>query len=150
MKIYIAAPYTRKAEMTVYAETLRARGIEVTSSWLDEPHEPTIQMPDLPHENHLQYALNDIQDILDADAMIFFTDPTKTIVRAGRHVEFGMVLFWNALCPDLPMPIFVVGLEFENIFHHCPNVRHYEDWDLTLDAVCRFAVEFRDDGSAGI
>ena len=146
MKIYLAAPYSRKDEMRSYAAELRARGIDVTSSWLEEPH----KLHELSHAEHQQYALNDIRDVMDAEAMIFFTDPTKTILRAGRHVEFGMVLFWNALCPDSPMPIFVVGMDFENIFHHCPNVYHFEDWELAVDAIHQYAALHDEEECAGL
>lgn len=142
MNVYIAAPYSKKDEMSVYAAKLRERGIGVTSSWLEEPHKPTVQMSDLTHEQHQQYALNDLRDVMDADAMIFFTDPTKTILRAGRHVEFGMVLAINHILPDDPFPIFVVGMEFENIFHHMPNVYHFQEWELALEAIDRFAFSY--------
>lgn len=150
MKVYIAAPYSRKEEMNVYAAKLRELGIEVTSRWLNEPHKSSIQMPDLTHEQHLEYAMQDVNDIMDSDAMVFFTDPTKTILRAGRHVEFGMVLALNHMLTEDPLPIFVVGLEFENIFHHMPNVSHFQEWDLALDAVCRFAIKFDHDMAAGL
>lgn len=127
MKVYLAAPYSAKDQITQYAAQLKDLGVGVTSSWLDEPHKPTTQMHELTHEEHLVYAEQDVLDVCAADAMVFFTDPTKTIVRAGRHVEFGMVVILNKLRG--PMPIYVIGPEYENIFHHLPNVRHFENWE---------------------
>lgn len=133
MKVYLAAPYPMKDQINEYAAQLRALGIIVTSSWLDEPHKPTTQMHELTHEEHLVYAEQDVLDVFAADAMMFFTDPTKTIVRAGRHVEFGMVIAINKLRGE--MPIFVVGTEYENIFHHLPNVHHFATWEDAILAV---------------
>lgn len=140
MKVYIAAPYLKKEEMKVYAAKLRDLGIGVTSGWLDEPDKPAMGPQDLINTQNREYAMRDVQDVMDADAMIFFTDPTKTILRAGRHVEFGMILAINAMSQDEDtMPIFVVGLEFENIFHHMPEVHHFQEWELALEAIRRFA-----------
>ena len=78
-------------------------------------------MHELSPEEHEHYALNDVDDVCAADAMVFFTDPTKTITRGGRHVEFGMAVI-------LETPILVVG-DHENIFHHLPGVSHYKNWE---------------------
>jgi len=122
MKVYLAAPYSRKDEIKGYAEELRAGGVTVTSSWLEEPHTPTTQMQDLTHEEHLKYAVQDVKDVHAAKLLVFFTDPTGTIVRGGRHVEFGIAL-------ERRMPIFVIGEQRENIFHHMPGVMHFESWE---------------------
>ena len=126
MKIYLAAPYSRKDEINKYAAELRAGRIEVTSSWLDEPHKPTTQMHELTHEEHQQYAVQDVKDVQAANILVFFTDPTKAIIRAGRHVEFGIAV-------QRGIPIYVVGEERENIFHHLPKVVHFKQWDKLRD-----------------
>lgn len=132
MRVYIAAPYSMKDTIIREAEELRLYGIEVTSSWLEEPHKPSTQMHELTHEEHQVYALRDVQDIVNADILVFHTDPTKSIIRAGRHVEFGIAL---ALGLTRCMPIFVVGQERENIFHHMPQVAHYASWREVRDAL---------------
>jgi nucleoside 2-deoxyribosyltransferase len=121
LSIYLAAPYGRKHDMQKYAEELKEIGIVCTSSWLAEPHSPAIEMHELSHEEHQTYAQNDVLDVMAADAMVFFTDPTKTITRAGRHVEFGIAI---ARC----MVVYVIG-EPENIFHHLANVYHFATWE---------------------
>jgi nucleoside 2-deoxyribosyltransferase len=123
MRVYLAAPYVKKDQINEYAAELRAGGIEVTASWLDEPHKPTTQMQELTHEEHQKYAIQDVKDVQAADILIFFTDPTKTIIRAGRHVEFGIAIHRR-------IPIYVVGEERENIFHHLPKVVHFKEWPL--------------------
>jgi len=121
MKVYLAAPYQQKDHINIYAAQLRAGGVEVTSSWLDETHKPTVQMNELTPAEHLQYAVRDVKDIRQAKIFVLFTDPTKSIFRAGRHVEFGIAV-------ERKMPIYVVGKEYENIFHHLPNVIHFKEW----------------------
>jgi hypothetical protein len=127
MKVYLAAPYATKELMQERAEELRHLGIEVTSSWIDEPHKPSTQMHELTHEEHQQYALRDVEDVIAADVLVFHVDPTGKIVRAGRHVEFGMAVLINQLIRG--MPILVVGDAHENIFHHLPYVTHYATWE---------------------
>ena len=121
LRVYLAAPYRRKEEMRDYAIELRSLGIEVTSRWLDEPDKPTVQIPEVEPTILSVYAEHDVDDVITADVLVFFTDPSKQIIRAGRHVEFGMALALN-------IPILVVGLEHENIFHFLPEVQHFESW----------------------
>ena len=125
MKVYIAAPYSLKDTIRAEADELVALGIGVTCSWVHEPHNPSTQMADLTHEQHQQYALQDVDDVCAADVLVFHTDPTKTIVRGGRHVEFGMAVILGRIRST---PIVVVGEERENIFHHLPQVVHVETW----------------------
>ena len=87
-------------------------------------------MHELPHEDHQVYALRDIEDVRAADILVLFTDPTKTIFRAGRHVEFGMAII-------LGIPILVVGGEYENIFHHLPQVIHFSTWEKVKTHLCK-------------
>lgn len=120
MRVYLASPYSQKEQMHHYAAELRTNDIIVTSSWLDEPHAPETQMQDLTPDQHRTYALQDIKDVQAADILVFFTDKTKTIVRGGRHVEFGIAV-------QRRIPIYVIG-DFENIFHYVPRVIHFTKW----------------------
>ncbi len=98
----------------------------MTSRWLEETYAPTVQLVDVPIEDNQKFCTQDIEDVLAADVMVFFTDPTKTITRAGRHVEFGIAV---GLGLSRPFPIFVVGQEYENIFHYLGQVQHFNDWE---------------------
>ena len=127
MKVYLAGPYQWKDQIIGYANAARAVGIEITSFWLEEPHDSKIQLKDLPEEEHTAYALRDLRDIDAADALVLFAvPPTDTpIPRAGRHVEFGYALAQG-------LEIFVVGGK-ENIFHYLPWVKHVETWADALE-----------------
>jgi len=139
MKIYLAAPYSMKDLVSARAQELREMGITVTSSWLKEPHAPNTQMQDLTHEEHQAYALQDVADVATADCIIFHTDPTKTIVRAGRHVEFGIAVGIGFLVRE--MPILVMGEDYENIFHHLPQARHFATWEEVKAALPSVALK---------
>lgn len=130
LKVYLAAPYVMKNEIIQRALELRAAGVTVTSSWLNEPHKPTTQMHELTHEEHQTYAIQDVNDVWAADVLVFQTDPTKTLIRAGRHVEFGIAI---GIARTRPMPIFVIGDDRENIFHHLPQVTHFSSWGPLRD-----------------
>lgn len=127
MKIYLAGPYQHKDKIINYANAARAVGIEITSSWLEEPHDSKIELKDLTEEQHATYALRDLRDIDVADALVLFAvPPTDTpIPRAGRHVEFGYALAQG-------LEIVVVGGK-ENIFHYLPWVKHVATWPDALE-----------------
>lgn len=137
LKVYLAAPYSMKEVITERAYELRDLGIVVTSRWITEPHAPAVQMHELTHEEHQGYAVTDIDDVQNADALVFHTDPTKTIVRAGRHVEFGMAV---GIGLYRSFPIFVVGDDYENIFHHLPQVWMHGSWDQVKTHLVRLAA----------
>jgi nucleoside 2-deoxyribosyltransferase len=122
LRVYLAAPYVAKKQIEAEAAELRALGIEVTSSWLEETHSPTTQLHELTHEEHQGFAVRDVQDVRAADVFVFHTDPTKAIIRGGRHVEFGIAV-------ALHKPILIVGEEQENIFHHLPNLNRVATWE---------------------
>lgn len=122
-----------KDQIRICAADLRSRGIEVTSSWLEEPDRPTIQLPEQALEKKKEYAVQDVLDVSKADVLVLFADQTKSIIRAGRHVEFGIAVACQ-------MPILVVGKEYENIFHFLPNVSHYLCWFDVLFQLCNVDI----------
>lgn len=139
MKVYLAAQYHRKEEIRKYADDLRHIGHEVTSSWLEEPHAPTTQLIDLTDQQHRDYAIQDIVDIVQADSLVFFSVPdTELTVRGGRHVEFGYALARG-------IPIIVVGPK-ENIFHYLKGIQHVQNWTEALPIFARIREDEFSDG----
>jgi nucleoside 2-deoxyribosyltransferase len=107
--------------MKAAAAELRSKGIEVTSTWMEEPHGPNVQLSDVGKSELIEYAYRDLLEITQADIVVFFSvDPTTATFRGGRHVEFGYAL-------GIRKPILVVGPE-ENIFHVLSEVKHVETW----------------------
>lgn len=140
LRVYLAAPYQWKDVIISRAEQLRSLGITVTSSWLEEPCKPTIQLGDLPHAQHQDYAIRDVADVAQSDILVFQDDPT--IVRTGRTVEMGIAI---GIGLARPYPIFVVGEHRANIFHHLPQVSHFKTWGDVVEALRNLAnVEVTD------
>jgi hypothetical protein len=130
MKVYLAARYSQKDEMNIYAEDLRKMGYTVTASWIAEPHAPGTKLDEIPKAKLWEYQLQDLRDIDEADGLIFFSqDPTTPTVRGGRHVEFGYALAQRK-------PILVVGPR-ENIFHYNINVTQVDSWLEALNLLRR-------------
>ena len=125
MKVYLAGPYQWKNIIATYAAELRKAGVTVTSRWLEEPHSPTTQCGDLPDATFAKYAIQDLEDIDQAEILVLFAVPGTPIPRAGRHVEFGYALAKNK-------KLVVVGNVKENIFHYLPGITPFATWEDTL------------------
>ena len=124
MKIYLASRYSRYKEMQAYAVDLERSGHVVTSRWIAGDH----QLKDgelseqAAEEKRIKFAQEDLQDLLNAEACISFTEePRSSNSRGGRHVEFGIALATNKL-------VLVVGYR-ENVFHCLPEVKFFETWE---------------------
>lgn len=119
---YIAGRYSRKDELRECANELQDLGINVTSRWLQEKHDPNVQMKEIKDAELLDIALIDLADINAADSFVFFAeDQNKQPPRGGRHVEFGYALACNK-------DIHVIGAE-ENLFHYLPSVKVHSSWE---------------------
>jgi len=111
--------------MKKVADELRGKGIQVTSTWMEEPHAPNTQMSEVAPELITEYAYRNLLELSQANLMVFFSvDPTVATLRGGHHVEFGYAL-------GIRKPIVVVGPK-ENIFHNLSDVRHFETWPDAL------------------
>jgi len=122
LRVYLAAQYARRDELRVYAKLLEQFGIEVTSRWLDETEPLNSKMGQHSKEFYVTTAAIDLEDVDEADVLIFFSEnPLIGVPRAGRYVEFGYALAKRK-------PIYVIGPK-ENVFHYSPGVHHYGSLD---------------------
>lgn len=139
MKVYLAGMFSTQLQRRKDAEMLKAAGLEVTSRWLEERVKPTVTIKEVQDEYLAETAIIDLQDILAADAVVFFVPsdtelvdvPVRSAARGGRHFEMGYAY-------AISKPIFVVGGR-ENVFHFLPstNIQHFE----TLEAVINFLTK---------
>jgi hypothetical protein len=124
MKIYLAARYSRAAEMRDVRADLQSLGHTVTARWINGGHELKRDEPNV-DEERARWAQDDFDDLWEADLVISFTEePRKTSSRGGRHVEFGLAL-------GLKKNLIVVGHR-ENVFHCLPEVEFYPMWEMAL------------------
>lgn len=123
MKIYLAARYTRHPEMQRCRDALDALGYTVTSRWINGEHKLVNDTMFSPGDEKTaeRFALEDYEDLLEADCVISFTEPQRsTNSRGGRHVEFGIAL-------GLGKYNIVVGPK-ENVFHYLPTLEVHDSW----------------------
>lgn len=123
MKIYLAARYSRHPEMQRCRDDLEALGHTVTSRWINGDHKMVNDSMFSPGDENIaeRFAVEDYEDLLEADCVISFTEPQRsTNSRGGRHVEFGIAL-------GLGKHNVIVGPK-ENVFHYMPGLDVYDSW----------------------
>ncbi|MFA5266310.1 MAG: hypothetical protein WC378_21005 [Opitutaceae bacterium] len=138
MRIYIAARFDRLPEMNIHADELRQKGHIVDCRWLNGSHQlhpgaeqldgsaGFISVDEGVTMQALPFALDDVEDLAAADAIILFSEwPESHSKRGGRHVEFGIALGLNK-------KLFIVGPPRENVFHCLPQVTRFNTWPECL------------------
>lgn len=135
--VYLAARYSRRAELIGYATQLRELGLaDVECRWLSEEHDWTGEA-DTPAglEQAQRLALDDLNDVARAHAVIVFTEPAGTYRRGGSLVELGMAI-------GLQKHTVIVGPAV-NVFCTLPVVVRYTDWPAALTHLLKWkdAVE---------
>lgn len=134
MKIYLCAAYERRNEMQGVAECLQAMfKHDITSSWVrTRPNKSGNLLSGLGAVDFAEntdycghFALQDLEDIRQADTIVAFTDGEKA--RGGRHVEFGYAA-------ALGHRLILVGPR-ETLFHTLPYVEWFPSWPSLVMAM---------------
>lgn len=132
IKVYLAARYTRRAEMEYFADLLKLLKVadfDVVSRWVYGAEE----VVGISRE---EICALDLEDIDRADAVISFTEPRGSFTPSGgRHVEFGYGLALGKVMINIG--------EWENVFHHHPRVYHYDDFGHFVDQIPNIAFKPR-------
>lgn len=128
MKIYTAARYGDMLAMRGVRDRLVDLGHEVTARWIDGGEEG-------PNGRTLaQAAIMDVEDVLAADVLLFFSQPEGSANRGGgRHWELGYAYAKGKRC-------IVVG-EREIVFHHLDDIEIYETFNDACEKVFKPACE---------
>ena len=125
-RVYLAARYSRHPEMQEYAKRLEGIGHTVTSRWIHGNHQiPEGTAEGERYQESVRFAVEDYNDVVDADYLVIFTDPPRTTTRGGKHVEVGIAL-------GSGMPVYMVGTEIENIFYYLPCITRFPTFDDLL------------------
>lgn len=121
MKVYLAARFTRRAEMETIADILKTKGLQITARWV-YGGEDGLHREDI--------AILDLEDVDACDIVVSFTEPYGSLNKGGgRHFEAGYGLAKGKR-------LVIIG-DRENVFHHHPETRVYPDLDKWLHAICR-------------
>jgi len=127
MRLYLAAAFSRRAELQAYAAELRALGHIVTSRWHEGERHQASEEELLGADQILaiRLASEDWDDLERAELLIAFTDGQQ---RPGgaRHAEFGLALGLHMVC-------WICGPR-EHVFHALAE-RVFGTWEETKAAL---------------
>lgn len=129
MKIYLASAYAERDRLNEYRAALESEGFTVTSRWLNGSHEITSTTEDFADGLNARFALEDWEDVAEADILIHFNPMGNGKGRGGRHVELGAAVAMGKL-------VFHVG-PAENVFHFLPGVNLAPDFSTLLTLMLR-------------
>mgnify|MGYP001588867675 CR=1 FL=1 len=123
-KVYLAARYSRNAEMRGVRDVLEAIGHKVTSRWIDQHggnllESIVAEKLNAEPEACAHYAHVDLDDLSGADTLISSTSADGG-GKGGRHVELGVAI-------GLGLRLVLVGPR-EHVFHTLPDIEWYPDW----------------------
>ena len=132
MQVYLADQYKHKDKISLYSQELKANGINVCSSWIEEPHGADATLKDISKFNKQAYVNRDIAEIGDCDIFVLFTvDPSIPTVRGGRHFESGYAYGQGK-------PVLIVGPK-ENLFHYLNDIRSVDTWTEAKELLLKVA-----------
>ena len=123
MKIYMAARYSRREEMHLYAAVLTGEGHQVTSRWILGTHEAA----DDDTRRWAEFWQDDCDDIDRSDTLILFTE-RGAVPRNTRMVEFGRAQ------GRAGMRLVVVG-PVENPACAAPGVLQFDTWGEFVQSI---------------
>lgn len=135
LTFYFASRYSRREELCEYRSELESRGMRVPARWLNGNH----NVEELDHEKAALFASEDVEDVLESDVLVAFTEePRATLTRGGRHVEMGIAMGLRLSQEghrDLGVPVVVVIGPLENVFMRHDIVEdHFETFEEFLRA----------------
>ena len=158
MRIYLASAWGRREEIASVAYMLENMGHRITSSWLtNEKDSSTFPVngnaavldDEAKEAKHQTNALQDVQDVLTADAIVRFSDAPEMVwplvparlLSGARNFEFGLMYaadFYNNFLAWGRKLMFVVDGK-QNIFDRLPEVMHLKDVNQLYEVMSRAA-----------
>jgi nucleoside 2-deoxyribosyltransferase len=140
MRLYLAAAWSRKAEIKAIAQELNnlTIGVHVGARWLDE-EDPTYGGPPAT-EFRRERARIDVADVKSADVIVRFTDDLSSptvpsgLASGARMFEMGYAYAFKKI-------IIVVG-GIQPIFDYLPEIIHVEDIPALKEKLIELQLEF--------
>lgn len=139
LKLYLAAPWVRKASARVAKGYCTRRGIKVVSTWTEQPDEDQNRSDVKDPADFQRFALSDWRELCMADAVVLLFPQLSS---QGKSTELGGALMAGK-------QVVIVGddgTRSRNIFYHMPQIRFADtlpeavdwllaDWELELAAI---------------
>lgn len=122
MNIYLASRFSRRHECHALGKQLEKYGYKIVSRWTlpDSDHIVASGISQIAADKERErFALEDLEDIDKCDIVVsLMEDEPRNNTRGGRHVEFGYAIAKGK-------ELVVIGCR-ETVFHHLPEVHHFE------------------------
>lgn len=124
MKLYVAGRFQSYAKVRGVIDRLQSMGHTITYDWTRSPEfdsqgEPVQADPhSLSPQKLLEYAVADLDGVLDADAVVVCADDSL----AGAYIELGYGLAHGC-------QIYVIAHDRWTIFYELPEVRRFSTYD---------------------
>ena len=133
-RFYLAARYSRRAEIHPLIPVFRAYGMDLQARWLHGVHEIVAgTAEDVAQLRRVQFAVEDYEDVERARFLVLYNPAADHgIVPGGHHVEVGARSSWCSttyVALALGKPVILVGPP-ENVFHYHPGVTFIGDVPL--------------------
>lgn len=114
MRIYLAAPWTRRDDAKAAKSQLQAAGFDVVSTWAEQ------RDTDNPRQLSLN-AQSDEQQLLSAEAIVLL----NLCKSEGKATEWGIARQAGKLCV-------LVGPQEGNIFYRLPGIVQFDSVDEAI------------------
>lgn len=124
MTVYLAAPWTRRAEAREIAKALEAKHYVITRHWWDEEAEAD------DHKTLAMHARRDLNAVLGCDIFVLLNLEKSE----GKAVETGVALTRHTMGSRAPRLI-GCGPRYSNIFQQLPRWEWYETVPQLLEAL---------------
>ena len=126
MRVYIAAPWSHKADALAAKQQFEAAGCEVTAHWIIR--ESILEYDDLTKPEHkdecTEQAQLDVADILQSDVFVIL----NLALSEGKATEMGIAY-------ALGIPIILVGDLSRNLFYRLPGVYRADSVEAAVEGV---------------
>ncbi len=121
--VYLAGRTARRRELANAAAALRAGGIEVVSSWLDDARAGSARSDD----DAASAASRNLRDVERCDVLVAISEGEGSVGQGGRHVELGVAL-------ALGKRVLLAGPP-EHVFHRIAAVERHADLNAAIEAL---------------
>lgn len=123
--VYLAGRTARRRELVNAAATLRTEGIEVVSSWLDDPQAGSARSDG----DAAGAASRNLRDVERCDVLVAVSEGDGSVGKGGRHVELGIAL-------ALGKRVLLAGPP-EHVFHRMAAVERHTNLAAAIETLRR-------------
>lgn len=139
MRVYVAAPWTRKSEAQHYADALEAAGHTITKKWWEHREVPGYLDPAIGEAELAeleQQAKEDVEGVLNAQAFVLLNLEKSEGKSVETGLAFASAAFYVNGATNSGVSRFILVGGKSNLFHYAPV---WEDALTPADVVALLA-----------